>query len=574
MEQWPQNSARTTGDQRVSGDPVGGVGPSALTRSRYTPRVPTPSPQTGEPLRLFLLQGPGRAGESWQIRDESVCGRSEQAEIRLDNPRVSRRHAQFIPTSGGWMLRDRSSHGTLLNGVAIESGQPVPIRDGDRIGIGPFILGVGERLPSATLLLSDDGARRHSTISVTGRDLDPRPVPASRLRMLFESAGEMRRAASVEELADAVLAQLLRMTGFEWGAVLEFSADESAERSIITDRNRPDGSAVSGSLLRAAQTGTASLLAEPDLLGSHSIVSSRTHDAIAATVHIGDEPAWQLYLASSGDRSNPDPEAPMLVDAMVQFAGLLLSDRQREDLAVRQTQFRRDIEFAREVQNRLLGAPADSRADGLASMLSIPGRGVAGDLVGFRVSPSSARYFFLGDVSGKGPAAAMLMAATQAYLASLIDQDLGIKDLVPRLNGYLAQVSAPSEFVTLWIGRFDPETRLVRYSDAGHGYAFRVRDGEVLSLTEAGGPPVGVLADTSYDVAEFEAPPGCRILLCSDGVVEQQNAEGEQLGTQRLRELLGETPLAELENAIIELLSEHAGATSYSDDVTLATIEL
>ena len=94
------------------------------------------------------------------------------------------------------MLRDRSSHGTLLNGVAIESGQPVPIRDGDRIGVGPFVLGVGERLPSATLMLSDDGARRHSTISVTGRDLDPRPVPASRLRMLFESAGEMRRAAS------------------------------------------------------------------------------------------------------------------------------------------------------------------------------------------------------------------------------------------------------------------------------------------------------------------------------------------------------------------------------------------
>ncbi len=473
------------------------------------------------------------------------------------------------------MLRDRSSHGTLLNGVAVDADQPVPIRDGDRIGIGPFVLGVGKRSPTATLMLSENETRRHSTISVTGRDLDPRPVPASRLRMLFESAGEMRRAASVEELADSVLAQLLTMTGFEWGAVLEYAGEDGAERSIITDRNRPDGATVSASLLRAAQSGTASLLAEPDLRTSHSIIGSRTHDAIAATVHIGEEPAWQLYLATSAsERSGPDPEAAMLVDAMVQFAGLLLSDRQREDLAVRQTQFRRDIEFAREVQTRLLGRTAQARADGLASMLSIPGRGVAGDLVGFRVAPSGTRYFFLGDVSGKGPAAAMLMAATQAYIASLIDQDLDINELMPRLNAYMAQVSAPSEFVTLWIGQFDPQTRFVRYADAGHGYAFRICDGEVTNLTDAGGLPVGVLADTSYEIAEFEARPGSCILLCSDGVIEQQSPEGDELGRRRLSELLSGTPTSKLETAIIEMLSEHAASTHYSDDVTLATIEL
>jgi serine phosphatase RsbU (regulator of sigma subunit)/pSer/pThr/pTyr-binding forkhead associated (FHA) protein len=541
--------------------------------NRYNPSVPTDTSQPAAQLRLTLLQGPGGVGEAWVIREPAVCGRSERAEIRLDNPRVSRRHVSFVPTPDGWMLRDHSSHGTLLNAVAIDPDQPVPVREGDRIGVGPYVLGIGKRAATATLMLSQDGSRRNSTISVTGRDRDTRAVSADRLRMLFETAGEMRRASSAHELADAVLARLLAMTGFEWGAVLDYAGGDAAERAIITDRNRPGGASVSASLLRAAQAGTASLLGEPDLRTSESIIGSRTHDAIASTVHVGEEPVWQLYLASGQGRSRPDPEAAMLVDAMVQFAGLLLSDRQREDLAVRQTQFRRDIEFAREVQTRLLGRTRDARADGLAGMLSIPGRGVAGDLVGFRGSPSGRRYFFIGDVSGKGPAAAMLMAATQAYIASLIDHDLDLEELLPRLNAYLAQVSASSEFVTLWIGLSDPQRGIVRYADAGHGYAFRLCDGEVTSLTDAGGPPVGILADAVYEIAEMQTPKGCCILLCSDGVVEQQNAEGEELGTPRLHELLTKTPAAELEQAIIGMLSTHAGSTSYSDDVTLATIE-
>ncbi|MFI4853444.1 MAG: SpoIIE family protein phosphatase [Phycisphaerales bacterium JB065] len=526
-----------------------------------------------DPLRLTVLQGPDSTGQQWSLSGPAMSGRAEHAEIRLDNPRVSRRHAVFQPGPTGWTVRDHSSHGTLVNGIAIKADQPVPIRSGDRIGIGPFVLGVGARVPSMTLAVSAGELRKHSTISVTGREPDARAVSAGRLRMLFETAGTMRQAKTASELADAVLDRLLNMTGFEWGAVLDYSSDEASERAVITDRNRPGGCSVSASLLRAAQSGTASLLAEPDLRTSESIIGSRTQEAIASTICVGEEPVWQIYLASAGGLSNPDQEAAMLVDAMVQFAGLLLSDRQREDLAVRQSQFERDIEFARAVQKRLLGRASEAAGDGFAGMRSVPGRGVAGDLVGCRVSPSGMRYAFLGDVSGKGPGAAMLMAATQAYISSLIDHDLGIEALVPRLNAYIHQVSASSEFVTLWIGEFDPQEQRLRYTDAGHGYAFLLCNGEVSDLTQAGGPPVGVLADSGYAIAEVHTPAGCCMLLCSDGVVEQQNSEGEQFGRTALRDLLASTPIRGIEAAIMDRLTAHAGSTHYSDDVTLATIE-
>ncbi len=497
-----------------------------------------------------------------------MCGRSENADIRLDNPRVSRRHAVFMPSPAGWTLRDHSSHGTLLNAVAIVRDQPVPIRSGDRIAIGPFVLGVGDRPVSQTVQISPHKASGQSTISIAGRDAQSRSVSADRLRMVFESAGTLRRTETPEELAGAALSRLIEMTGFQWGAVLEYTEEDTDQRPIITDLFRPDGASVSASLLREAQSGTASLHGSPDLRTSESIIGSRTHEAIASTVRVGEQPVWQVYLASATSGRAPQAEAAMIVDAMTQLTGLLLSDRQREDLAVRQSQFQRDINFAREVQKRLLG-----KADGLAGMLSIPGRGVAGDLVGCRVSPSGSRYVFLGDVSGKGPGAAMLMAATQAYITSLIDQDLEVEQLVPRLNAYLHQVSAPSEFVTLWIGEFDPEKRTLRYADAGHGYAFLVCGDQITDLTDAGGPPVGVMADSAYAVAELRVEPGCCMLLCSDGVVEQQDTDGQELGREALRVLLSTTPIDRIESAIVERLAAHAGSTHYSDDVTLATIQ-
>lgn len=366
---------------------------------------------------------------------------------------------------------------------------------------------------------------------------------------------------------------MLEMTRFEWGAVVEYSSDERLDRVIVASANMPTHASVSQSLLRSAKDGTASLLGSPLLRESHSIIASATTDALAATIRVGEEPVWQLYLATGYGNPAVDTDTPLLVETLVHIAGLVLSDSQRADLEIRQSRLQQDISYAREVQNRIMGPVQSNASAGYRDIRSIPGRGVAGDLVGMRHGPDGNVYCFIGDVSGKGPAAAMLMAATQAYLTSLIDAGVEIIDIVTRLNQYIHSVSAQNEFVTLWIGCLDLASNTIRYIDAGHGYAYiRAPDATIRSLNAAGGLPVGILDTEVFDCGSEPYPEGSLLFLCSDGVNEQPNAEGEQFGDSQVLQLLSESPHDEFGDRLIEALQRHTGSSRFHDDVTFAVL--
>lgn len=463
-----------------------------------------------------------------------------------------------------------------MNGVPIETELLTPLRNGDRIAIGPFVLGVGDSNHShgySTLRVTQDEERSSSTISLSALPSTRKAMSVDRLRVILEAASQFSRATNVEDIASGFLRNLLDMTRFEWGAVVEYSEEPASTRPVIAQVGMPSNASLSGSLLHSAKTGTASLLGSPMLQQSHSIIASSTTDALAATIRVGDEPVWQLYLATSSGSPAVDSDTPVFVETMVHVVGLVLSDFQRIELQVRQSQLQQDISFAREVQNRLTGRPDSAAKPCMASLVSIPGRGIAGDLVGFRRSPSGTAFFFIGDVSGKGAAAAMLMAATQAYLSSLIDAGVSLHSMITQLNKYICTVSAPNEFVTLWMGSVAVHSEEVQYIDAGHGYAYTAAKGDVRPLQEGGGLPIGIYDDATFECACIPHPPGSRILLCSDGVIEQPSPLGEQLGDAVIRQAMLSESSDEVTASILQTLEKHAGSSRYHDDVTIALIE-
>ncbi|MFU8828495.1 MAG: SpoIIE family protein phosphatase [Phycisphaerales bacterium] len=529
------------------------------------------------PLVFTLLRGPSGVGQRWELQQGGFCGRQDDAAICLADPRVSRRHAEFRRAASGWVVRDLSSHGTTLNGVRLQHEAQVPLRVGDRVGIGPFVLSVvGEHDDerTATLRLTSDAQSVNSMVSMSSATDSPSARAAQRLRLVLGRAAALSSAGSTEAIALTLLECMLDLTRLEWGAVIEYSEDETATRRVIADHNRPKLAQVSASLLSAARSGAVSLASEPSLRERHSIVSSSTHSAVAATIRIGDDPVWQVYLASGEGERDSDAESPFYVDALAHIAGLVLSDRERSELAVRQSELQREIAVAREVQTRLLGTVDEHKDSGLRAMVSIPGRGVAGDLVGLRRSPQGAVYFFIGDVSGKGAAAAMLMAATQAYISSLIDQNTSLADIATQLNRYLCSVSASSEFVTLWIGSFSPERRELQYIDAGHGYAYLRDEQGLRQLNDGGGMPLGIAADSVFQDASVQATGEACVLLCSDGIMEQQDPSGQELGGGAVMAVLKTAAIPEIQESLLSVLREHAQSDRYSDDVTFAIVQI
>ena len=191
----------------------------------------------------------------------------------------------------------------------------------------------------------------------------------------------------------------------------------------------------------------------------------------------------------------------------------------------------RELEIAHDVQSQLLPREAPAVAGLDYSTFFRSAKSVGGDYYDFVVRPDGRFAFTLGDVSGKGIAAALLMASIQSSVrATLLAGTESLPEAVTTLNRTVLSCSAADKYSTLFCGRFDPETLGLTYVNAGGVPPLLLRhtgQGVVLEQLSEGGCPVGLLAVARYEQARVQLSPGDVILCCSDGITEAMNAKGD-----------------------------------------------
>lgn len=196
-----------------------------------------------------------------------------------------------------------------------------------------------------------------------------------------------------------------------------------------------------------------------------------------------------------------------------------------------------EIAIAREVQRALLPSTAPP-LDGWSIWLSSrPANDVGGDLVDALPLAGGRLGLALGDVSGKGMGAALLMAKLQATLRAVATggDDLGL--LGSRLNGILHRDGIDNRFATLFYAELRPAAGEVRWLNAGHNPPLVVRDGRGPAELGASAPPLGMLPGTSYSGDTIFLDPGDMLIVYSDGLTEATNPREEEFGLERLRQL-------------------------------------
>jgi sigma-B regulation protein RsbU (phosphoserine phosphatase) len=234
-------------------------------------------------------------------------------------------------------------------------------------------------------------------------------------------------------------------------------------------------------------------------------------------------------------------------------------------------QMTRDALEARTIQQALLPRSSPFIPGFAVSGLCVPAGAVGGDWYDFIPLQDGCWGLALADVSGKGTAAALLMAATRGVLRSLAEASCTPSEVLQKLNQLLVEDLPPARFVTMVYAVLDPAKRTLTLASAGHLQPLLIHGQEARFLQTDAGLPLG-LALGEYSEAEIPLAPGCRVVFYSDGITEAANPDEEEYGQLRLKEHLlqpgtsGESLLADVRS--------FANGRGLHDDATVITVKM
>jgi sigma-B regulation protein RsbU (phosphoserine phosphatase) len=230
-----------------------------------------------------------------------------------------------------------------------------------------------------------------------------------------------------------------------------------------------------------------------------------------------------------------------------------------------------ELEVGREIQLSMLplNFPSNEHFDLFAKL--VPAREVGGDFYDFHLIDDQHLYFVVGDVSGKGVPAALLMAVTKTMLKSSISSDLSTAQVISRVNNELSRDNEKCMFITIFMAILDFKNGLLRYTNAGHNPSYFCHNGEIKSLDVIHGPVVGAMEGIEYGEEELELNQDGVLFAYTDGVTEAQDENGSLYSDQKLIKFIQSncaSSVRDLIHDVILSVHEHEMDTQQSDDIT------
>jgi sigma-B regulation protein RsbU (phosphoserine phosphatase) len=239
------------------------------------------------------------------------------------------------------------------------------------------------------------------------------------------------------------------------------------------------------------------------------------------------------------------------------------------------TSVREELRLALDIQLGLLPKAFPEIPGYEIAGMSVPAQMVGGDYFDFISVDPGRLAVTLGDVSGKGLPAALLMSNLQATIRSMTLLGSSPKECLTRSNRLMFQSTDPHKFATLFYGIIDTSNHRFAFSSAGHDLPFYFSGGADHLRLEAGGLPLSCLEDSEYEEDVIEFAPGGLLVIYSDGITEAHSEEEEEFGEERLASLLRESVdlhPRDLIDKIAGAVKSFAGERPQMDDMTLVAI--
>jgi phosphoserine phosphatase RsbU/P len=315
---------------------------------------------------------------------------------------------------------------------------------------------------------------------------------------------------------------------------------------------------------------------DPRFQDRRSIALGGLRSVMAVPLTVDERISGMLYVDNPFHTNRFIERDLQLLTLIASVAAIRIENVRLLEVQQEQKRLANELTLASEIQFRLHPEtpPAIPSYDILG--VSFPCYEVGGDYYDFIEKPDGRWVIALGDVSGKGTGAAILMSSIHAAVRAHTRTRLSASEIVSEINQYIYDNTPANRYVTLFYSELDQRSHQLTYINGGHNAPLLVRaSGEVTPL-DIGGFPVGITPFGDYREGWVEIEPGDVLVIYSDGVTESLNEEGEEFGEARLIEIAqknrGRTA-AGLRDRIDEALTKFVGKASAVDDLTLVIMK-
>jgi serine phosphatase RsbU (regulator of sigma subunit) len=304
-----------------------------------------------------------------------------------------------------------------------------------------------------------------------------------------------------------------------------------------------------------------------------SIVAQEIRSILAVPLQTDERVIGLLYLDSPNFVREFTAEDLNLVTVMANIAAIRIEHARLMEQEQARKLMARELDRAAEIQRRLLPSEAPEIPGFDLAGYNAPCRTVGGDYYDFLTYADGGVALFIGDVSGKGLGAALLMSSLQARVHVLFEDRGSVAAQISRLNRSVAANCPGNCFITLFAAVLDPATGDLVYCNAGHNPPLLVRSSDEVELLPATGLPLGINRDAAYEQNSCRLEHSDVLVLFSDGVTEACAPEtDDEFGEQRLISVIRENrnyPAASLIEAVNAELFSFTSGTAAADDITL-----
>jgi serine phosphatase RsbU (regulator of sigma subunit) len=527
----------------------------------------------------LLIQSPGGQSRAVPLAAARLSiGRSSASDLSFpDDSGLSRQHLVLLREGITWLVEDLGSkNGTFLNDAPVRAR--MTLKAGDRISAGHLVITFDSPVREA-------GVTRPPVVFVE----EPEPVPsativtslegvmastrgARQLQALIQAGTELVGDRPLKDLFQVILDLAIGAVGAQRGALLTREGEDLAVQAT-----KGHGFRISTFVRDRVLDGRQSMLVRDTTLDEAlrarvSIVQQKVATLMAVPLQTPDRIIGLLYLDSPSFAQRFSEDDLILLTVMANMAAVKIENARLAEIEAAERLIRRELDQAAEIQRAILPAEAPAVPGLDLAGYNAPCRTVGGDYFDFYPFANGRVAALLGDVSGKGMPASLLMMGLQARVQVLVEEPHDLGSLMTRLNRATCAHCPSNRFITLFLCVADPLTGELAWVNAGHNPPAIVRADGTVEWLEGGGPVLGILRGATYRQDCARLGHGDLIALYSDGVTEAANPAGEEFGEERLARLLAERrnePAADVVQAITGAVSAWCAGAPAADDITV-----